>query len=43
MSYALLKYVPEDRTFLELPGRMKIGRVNHVAIVVQRSIFPECP
>ena len=41
-SDKLIKYLPESGTFMELPGKMKLPRSDHVAILVDRSIFPAC-
>ena len=41
-SDKLIKYLPESGTFMELPGKMKLPRYRHVAILVERSIFPPC-
>ena len=51
-SNALYQYLPDNGTFLELPGKMKYGgcpcgdpepECGNIAIVVERSIFPACP
>ena len=41
-SDKLIKYLPESGTFMELPGKMKTPRYSATAILVERSIFPEC-
>ena len=41
-SDAIVKYLPESGTFLELPGKMKLPRYDTTAILVDRSIFPPC-
>ena len=39
----LLKYEPMSDTWLELPGKLNIARRELIAIVVDQTIFPECP
>ena len=38
----LLKYQPESDTWMELPSRLKVGRTDLIAILVDVDIFPEC-
>ena len=40
-SDKLYKYLPENGTFIELPGKMKLPRMDPIAILVERSIFPD--
>ena len=42
ISDKLIKYLPESGTFVELPGKMKTPRYSTTAILVERSIFPQC-
>ena len=41
-SDKLIKYLTDSGTFMELPGKMKLPRDDHVAVLVDRSIFPAC-
>ena len=38
----LLKYEPESDNWIELPGKMLVGRRYPIAIAVDESLFPEC-
>jgi len=49
-SNALYQYLPDNGTFLELPGKMKYRGCpkgdplcGNLAMIVERSIFPACP
>ena len=42
VSDALIKYLPESGTFIELPSKMKFSRYEATAMLVERSIFPSC-
>ena len=42
ISDVLIKYLPESGTLMPLPGKMKLPRFDHIAILVERSIFPPC-
>ena len=35
-------YLPGNKTLVELPGKMKVPRMDTTAILVERSIFPPC-
>ena len=39
----ILKYNTNNDTWSELPEKLKKARSDHTAIMVDRSIFPECP
>ena len=39
----MLKYEPKNDTWSELPGKMKRGRSNAIAVVLDVNIFPPCP
>ena len=39
---SLLRYQPESDTWIELPSKLKVGREDLIAILVDVDIFPEC-
>ena len=39
----ILLYQPQDNTWMDLHGRLKTPRSAPIAIVVDISIFPQCP
>ena len=39
----MLQYDRGSGTFVELPGKLLVARINPLAIVVDRAIFPACP
>ena len=42
LSDSMVLYEPKNGTWMELEGKLKHARYNHVAIAVAISIFPEC-
>ena len=38
----VLKYQPETDTWVELASKMRIGRYNTIALVVDEAIFQVC-
>ena len=38
----ILLYIPESDSWVEMPPKLEIPRLDHTVIPVKRSIFPSC-
>ena len=38
----ILRYIPANDSWLELPTKLRTPRADHVVIPVKRSVFPSC-